>query len=103
MIVDISWRVITSGFFENEGLFMDFVQTMSQNPKKVFAGFAFFKQSMLREIGKGRLRRSIRRRCGFKGRLSNLWKYVGVKLSGENKKMFYIPEGFAHGFFGFIR
>ena len=25
-------------------------------------------------------------------------KYVGVMLSGENKRMFYIPEGFAHGF-----
>jgi len=25
-------------------------------------------------------------------------KWFGVKLSGENKKMFYIPEGFAHGF-----
>lgn len=25
-------------------------------------------------------------------------KYVGVILSEENKKQFYIPEGFAHGF-----
>ena len=25
-------------------------------------------------------------------------KYVGVLLSGENKKMFMIPRGFAHGF-----
>ena len=25
-------------------------------------------------------------------------KYVKVELSAENKKMFYIPEGFAHGF-----
>jgi dTDP-4-dehydrorhamnose 3,5-epimerase len=25
-------------------------------------------------------------------------KWLGVELSGENKKMFYIPEGFAHGF-----
>ncbi len=25
-------------------------------------------------------------------------KYVSVVLSGENKRMFYIPEGFAHGF-----
>ena len=25
-------------------------------------------------------------------------KYVGVVLSEENKKQFYIPEGFAHGF-----
>lgn len=25
-------------------------------------------------------------------------KYVSVVLSGENKKMFFIPKGFAHGF-----
>lgn len=25
-------------------------------------------------------------------------KWISVELSGENKKMFYIPEGFAHGF-----
>lgn len=25
-------------------------------------------------------------------------KHVGVVLSGENKRMFYIPRGFAHGF-----
>lgn len=25
-------------------------------------------------------------------------RYYGVKLSGENKKMFLIPRGFAHGF-----
>lgn len=30
---------------------------------------------------------------------SNTYKeYVGVVLSEENKKMFYVPEGFAHGF-----
>ena len=25
-------------------------------------------------------------------------KWVGVELSGENKRMFWVPEGFAHGF-----
>jgi dTDP-4-dehydrorhamnose 3,5-epimerase len=25
-------------------------------------------------------------------------QWVGVKLSGENKRMFWVPEGFAHGF-----
>ncbi|MHB1314631.1 MAG: dTDP-4-dehydrorhamnose 3,5-epimerase [Christensenellales bacterium] len=25
-------------------------------------------------------------------------KYEGVLLTGENKRMFYVPEGFAHGF-----
>ncbi len=27
-----------------------------------------------------------------------LGKWFGVRLSSENKKMFYIPKGFAHGF-----
>lgn len=26
-------------------------------------------------------------------------KWIGVKLSGDNDQMLYIPEGFAHGFF----
>ncbi len=26
-------------------------------------------------------------------------KWAGVILSGENKKMFWVPEGFAHGFY----
>ena len=25
-------------------------------------------------------------------------KWYGIELSEENKKQFYIPEGFAHGF-----
>jgi dTDP-4-dehydrorhamnose 3,5-epimerase len=29
---------------------------------------------------------------------STFGKYVGMVLSGENKQMFWIPEGFAHGF-----
>ncbi|CAG9177760.1 dTDP-4-dehydrorhamnose 3,5-epimerase [Cupriavidus respiraculi] len=29
---------------------------------------------------------------------SNFGKWVGVRLSGENKRQLWVPEGFAHGF-----
>lgn len=29
---------------------------------------------------------------------STYGQYAGVRLSGDNKRMFYVPEGFAHGF-----
>ena len=32
-----------------------------------------------------------------KGSLT-FWKYVAVELSDENKRQFFIPQGFAHGF-----
>lgn len=35
----------------------------------------------------------------LRGDSATFGKWAGVLLSGENKKQFYIPEGFAHGFF----
>ncbi len=85
--------------FENEGLFMDFVQDNESKSKKgVLRGLHFQTKH-----AQGKLVRVV---CGevfdvgvdLRAGSPTYGKHVGVKLSGENKKMFYIPEGFAHGF-----
>ncbi len=85
--------------FAEEGLNMDFVQdNQSMSTKGVLRGLHFQK-----EHPQGKLVRVVRGcvfdvavdlREGSKTR----GKWFGVELSAENKKMFYIPEGFAHGF-----
>ena len=36
--------------------------------------------------------------CRFKKRITYIGQWEGVHLSAENKRQFYVPEGFAHGF-----
>ena len=81
------------------GLDMVFVQdNQSMSVKGVLRGLHFQKQ-----YPQGKLVRAIRGtvfdvavdlRAGSK----TYGKWFGVTLSAENKKQFYIPEGFAHGF-----
>ena len=81
------------------GLDMVFVQdNQSMSTKGVLRGLHFQKQ-----YPQGKLVRAIRGtvfdvavdlRAGSK----TYGKWFGVLLSAENKKQFYIPEGFAHGF-----
>ena len=80
------------------GLDMVFVQdNQSMSVKGVLRGLHFQKQ-----YPQGKLVRAIRGtvfdvavdlRAGSK----TYGKWFGVTLSAENKKQFYIPEGFAHG------
>lgn len=85
-------------FFDN-GLTMEFVQdNHSKSKKGVLRGLHFQTQH-----AQGKLVRVIR---------GSVWdvavdlregspafgRWEGVLLSAENKKMFYIPAGFAHGF-----
>lgn len=82
-----------------EGLDMVFVQdNQSMSVKGVLRGLHYQKQ-----FPQGKLVRAIRGevfdvavdlRVGSK----TYGKWFGVVLSAENKKQFYIPEGFAHGF-----
>lgn len=85
-------------FFDN-GLVMDFVQdNHSKSSKGVLRGLHFQKQhpqGKLVRVTKGEVYDvavDIRENSATYG------KWAGVYLSDENKKMFYVPEGFAHGF-----
>lgn len=85
--------------FRDAGLDMVFVQdNQSMSVKGVLRGLHYQK-----EFPQGKLVRCVRGgvfdvavdlRAGSK--TYGLW--FGVELTAENKKQFYIPEGFAHGF-----
>lgn len=85
--------------FEEVGLDMIFVQdNQSMSTKGVLRGLHFQKQ-----YPQGKLVRVIRG-CVYDVAVDlrqgseTYGKWFGVELSSENKKQFYIPEGFAHGF-----
>jgi dTDP-4-dehydrorhamnose 3,5-epimerase len=85
--------------FKEAGFSMVFVQdNQSMSAKGVIRGLHFQKthpQGKLVRVLNGSVYDvavDLRRNSPTYG------KYYGVILSGENKKMFYIPEGFAHGF-----
>lgn len=85
--------------FEEAGLRMTFVQdNESKSIKGVLRGLHFQKkhsQGKLIRVTKGEVFDvAVDLRWGSK----TYGKWEGVILSEENKKQFYIPEGFAHGF-----
>ena len=85
--------------FEDIGLHYDFVQdNQSKSKKGVLRGLHFQKentQSKLVRVIKGKVFDvAVDLRPGSK----TYGKWEGVILSDENKKMFMIPKGFAHGF-----
>ena len=85
--------------FAAEGLDMKFVQdNQSMSVKGVLRGLHFQK-----EFPQGKLVRAIRGSVfdvavDLRSGSATFGKWFGVELTAENKKMFYIPEGFAHGF-----
>ncbi len=85
--------------FEDAGLDMVFVQdNQSKSKKGVLRGLHFQKQNP-----QGKLVRVISGEVfdvavDLRKTSSTFGKWQGVILSAENKKQFYIPEGFAHGF-----
>lgn len=84
---------------EEKGLTMRFVQdNQSCSVKGVLRGLHFQK-----EYPQGKLVRVVKGRVfdvavDLREGSSTYKKWFGVELSEENKKQFYIPEGFAHGF-----
>lgn len=85
--------------FAAEGLDMKFVQdNQSMSVKGVLRGLHYQK-----EFPQGKLVRAIRGSVfdvavDLRADSKTFGKWFGVELSAENKKQFYIPEGFAHGF-----
>lgn len=84
---------------EENGLNMVFVQdNQSMSKKGVLRGLHFQK-----EFPQGKLVRVIRGNVfdvavDLRSGSKTYGKWFGVELSAENKKQFYISEGFAHGF-----
>lgn len=84
---------------ENEGLCMNFVQdNQSCSTKGVLRGLHFQK-----EFPQGKLVRVVKGSVfdvavDLRNGSETFGEWYGVELTEENKKQFYIPEGFAHGF-----
>ena len=85
--------------FKEAGLDMKFVQdNQSKSKKGVLRGLHFQK-----EHPQGKLIRVIKGEVfdvavDIRKNSVTFGKWYGVTLSEDNKKQFYIPEGFAHGF-----
>ena len=85
--------------FHAAGLTMEFVQdNHSQSTKGVLRGLHFqikHPQGKLVRVTRGEVYDvAVDLREGS----ATYGGWYGVYLSGENKKLFYVPEGFAHGF-----
>lgn len=85
--------------FKKEGLTQAFVQdNQSMSKGGVLRGLHFQKkhpQGKLVRVLKGEV---FDVAVDIRKDSSTYGKWVGVILSEENKKQFYVPEGFAHGF-----
>lgn len=85
--------------FEEAGLDMTFVQdNQSMSSKGVLRGLHFQK-----EYPQGKLVRVVRGSVfdvavDLRSNSRTYGEWFGVELTAENKKQFYISEGFAHGF-----
>lgn len=85
--------------FEEVGLTMEFVQdNHSKSKKGVFRGLHFQTQmsqgKLVRVIAGAVLDVAVDLRRDSK----TFGRWYVVELSSENKRQFYVPEGFAHGF-----
>lgn len=85
--------------FEEIGVDVEFVQdNQSASKKGVLRGLHFQKEfpqdKLVRVIRGSVFDVAVDLREGSK----TFGKWVGVELTEENKKMFFVPKGFAHGF-----
>lgn len=85
--------------FKEAGLNVEFVQdNQSKSKKGVLRGLHFqnkYPQGKLVRVLKGKV---FDVAVDLRKNSKTYGKWVGVELSEENKRQFYVPEGFAHGF-----
>ncbi len=86
--------------FKNNGVNVHFVQdNHSKSNKGVLRGLHFQiapkAQAKLVRVTRGEV---FDVAVDIRPKSQTFGQYVGVTLSEENKKMLYVPEGFAHGF-----
>ena len=85
--------------FVEAGIDMEFVQdNQSASKKGVLRGLHFqihYPQDKLVRVIKGEVFDVV---VDMREGSKTYGKWFGVRLSEENKKMFFIPKGFAHGF-----
>lgn len=94
------FEVYSEKDFFDAGLTMKFVQdNQSASGKGVLRGLHFQKQhpqgKLVRAVSGKVYDVAVDLRCGSK----TFGKYFGVILDSEKQNQFYIPEGFAHGFY----
>lgn len=85
--------------FKSAGLDEVFVQdNKSKSKRGVLRGLHFqknYSQGKLVRVEKGNVFDVV---VDLREKSSTYGKWIGVTLSEENRKQFYIPKGFAHGF-----
>ncbi|GHU76338.1 dTDP-4-dehydrorhamnose 3,5-epimerase [Clostridia bacterium] len=89
----------SKGEFAEQGLVMDFVQDNESSSKRgVLRGLHFQKKNPQGKLVRVIFGEVLDVAVDMRKSSGTFGKHYAVNLSGENKKMFYVPEGFAHGF-----
>ncbi len=85
--------------FAAAGIDREFVQdNQSKSSRGVLRGVHFQKEHTQGKLVRVTLGEVFDVAVDCRPQSPTFGKWTGVVLSAENKKMFYIPEGFAHGF-----
>ena len=85
--------------FAAAGINKPFVQdNQSRSSNGVMRGLHLQTNHSLGKLDKSTSRHAVLQPVDCRPNSKTFGKWVGVTLSAENKKMLWIPEGFAHGF-----
>ena len=86
-------------FSEATGLDVDFVQdNHSRSAKNVLRGLHYQLEQSQGKLVRATVGSVFDVAVDIRKQSPNFGRWVGVELSAENKKMMWVPPGFAHGF-----